>query len=247
MKKLLIVMILAIFMISGCGPQAPQGECAVQADCSAKENCEVHCIDATCDYECAEVEEAPVEEPAVPAPEPMVVEPVSEPMVVEPIEEETVEVDPEPVPGYTQSDLDKYAKKDMYPLEISDPRQYLSLSDDIDLKRISTDRGEFRSLTFTVRNIKDEPIDVEVKALLFGFEVNGKPAKVEKEFNIPQIPPGFKFTKKFPQTIYFEDIEKTKTIELYITEKYTSPSTITQDVKRTFVPYDEFESLEITW
>ncbi len=250
MKKLLIVMILAIFVISGCGPQAPQGECSVQTDCSAKDNCEVHCIDAMCDYECEEelptVEEV-LGEGVEPAPEPMVIEPVGEPIVVEPIEQEAVEVNPEPVPGYSQADLDKYARKDIYPIEISDPRQYLSLSNEIDMKRISTDKGELRSLTFTVRNLKSEPIDVEVQALLLGFQVNGKAAKVEKEFDIPQIPPGFKYTKKYPQTIYFEDIEMTKTIELNIKEKYTDPSTITQTVKRSFVPYDEFESLEITW
>ena len=242
MKKIMLLILLVLF-VAGCA-KAP-GECTVQTDCAAKENCEVHCVDNTCEYDCVEVEEI-IEEPVV---EETPVEVIEEPeeFVVEPVETLVEEVDEEPFPGYTQAELDKYAKKDMYPMDLSDPRQYLSLSNDLDLKRISTDRGEFRSLTFTVRNLNDEPINVEVQALFLGFEVSGKPAKVEKQFDIPQIPPGFKFMKKFPQTIYFEDIEETKTIELYLTEKYTDPSTITQTVKRNFVPYDEMESLEITW
>jgi len=130
---------------------------------------------------------------------------------------------------------------------MSDPRLYLSIGDEVDVKRISNDKGELRSIEFTVRNIDDEPIDVEVRALFFGFEQDGLPSKVEKEFDIPQLPPGFKFTKKFAQTVYFEEIEKSKTIDMTVKEKFRDPSRISQTAKKSFVPYDEFESLEIKW
>lgn len=238
MKRLfgLFAVLVLLSLAAGCA-QAPDEPAEDNAGDAADEMTAAEPADDTAE------ETAVAEKDAAPADE-------EGEYVVEPIEaeaEEAEEETEEPFPGYTQSELDNLARKNIYPMDISDPRQHLSLGDEVHVKRISTDRGELRSLTFTVRNIRDEPIDVEVKALFFGFEVNGKPSKVEKEFNIPQIPPGFKFTKKFPQTIYFEDIEETKTIELYLKEKYTSPSTITETVKRDFVPYDEFETLEITW
>jgi len=46
---------------------------------------------------------------------------------------------------------------------------------------------------------------------------------------------------------YFEEIEKSKTIEMTVKEKFRDPSRISQTAKKSFVPYDEFESLEIKW
>jgi len=228
-KKLLIVLFLALF-VTGCTQQV--GECSVQADCSAQDDCEVHCVDNACDYECAEVEEEP--EVEVLAPDPVVDE--STEYVVEPVEEVVEE------PEYTEAELKRFAKKNLFPLEISDPRRYLSINSDIDVEKKSRDKGELRSLEFTVRNIGDEPIDVEIKALMFGFQVDGRNAKVEKDFDMPTIPPGFKYTKKYPQTIYFGDIEEEKTIELYLKEKYRDPSQISDKVIFEFMPYDKFKN-----
>ncbi len=126
-------------------------------------------------------------------------------------------------------------------------RQAVSINA-FDTRRISRDRGELRWVNITVRNLGNKEISAQVTLWLRTTDYE-KPGKVviEKTIDAPRLAPMRKHTKRYPITIYYDDIEEIKDIELQVHDLSVGPKKKLGETKLSFSPVEAFPTMEISW
>jgi len=256
---LIAIMAISILLLVACAPK-DKLYCETASDCDllAHDDCEGawSCENKKCNYECAVEEvEVPEEKPAEPE-----VEEESEPVVVEAVEETVKEVEEKEEPKaaapdeviikgitYTQKDLDRMAKRDVFPLSDTDPRGKYLFIGKTKWGRTSRDKAELKEMVIKFMNAGDSEMPPLMKLMSKDAYVEGKPSTALLEFELPDIPPGFKVEKEYPVNIYFHEIEESKLLELTVQDRLASPNPILETLKKNYVPVDEFESMDIKW
>ncbi len=117
-----------------------------------------------------------------------------------------------------------------------------------DTRRISRDRGELRWINITVRNLEDKEIAPQI-TLWFKTTDYEKPGKViiEQMIDAPRLAPMRKHTKRYPVTLYYNNIEEVKEIELQLHDLSVGPKKKLGETKLSFTPTEAFPTMEIHW
>lgn len=118
----------------------------------------------------------------------------------------------------------------------------------IDTRRISRDRGELRWINITLRNFEDKEVSPQIT---FWFKTTDyeKPGKViiEQLIDAPRLAPMRKYAKRYPVTIYYDNINERKDIELSFHDLGVGPKKKLGETKFSFTPTEQFPTMEIHW
>ncbi len=226
-----IIICILIMMVAGCeAPTCYPPNKIIGNKCCLDEN-----HNEICDYEeetLAEEAEEEIEEQAE-----MVEDELEDAEEREEPQIQQVEMpEPAPIPtGLVEG------KQDMRPGE---SRDYLTLHK-MSAFRTSRDKGMMDYMVITVRNPSQKKLNAIVELFFEGARLNEYETRVKKEYTIPELDPGEKYVLNQSLGIRFAKINESKSMTLKVYEKYVAPREDLGEVKRTFVPTDYMESMDI--
>ena len=136
-------------------------------------------------------------------------------------------------------------KKGKYPIEEGELNKYLEIKD-IDIRRYSRDKGIIDQMTFIVRNIGDKTFSPTVVFVFeTGITANSAEGPVEQKYDYYELKAGEKRVEIRPMGVRFRQINKTKTIKMYVYDRYVSPRADKEILTYSFNPWNEMDSTEI--
>lgn len=215
------MLLVGILMLAGCAaPQCYPPNKIIDNKCCLDDN-----DNSVCDAEETVEEETPVE--------------TEEPVVEqEPQIQQVVTPEPEPI----VEDEPEYGE--ITEMKLGETRKYLTI-DDWEMYRSSTDKGEMTWMIYTVKNIGKTKITPNIELYFDGARLEEYTARVAKEYTLDALEPGEKVTFKQSMGIRFAGIDQEKKITMSIYDRYSAPREDLAVLEKTFVPQDEFESMEI--
>lgn len=117
------------------------------------------------------------------------------------------------------------------------------------LSRTSRDKGLVEGITFTVRNTGSKTLSPRVILWFKTQSVSDAsiPDVTEKDYDLPQLEPGYKVTKTYPLNVRFHYLEEQKVFTLKLRERFVSPPKDLTVITKSFIPIEEMETMEISW